>query len=188
VLRSSRDDPRRRSASSRGREHRAGRCVPSRKGDVRDDGVCLAMARAGANETRVDGALRARHRCEEEVRRIEHPGAGRLECGARARGSEDSRAAAQGRTGERTVRGRAHAPAGPGGARIDRRVRARGASQDRGAWAHAVRGALEAPRPGAREPSRARIARGGDALCARSIHFGRMPTTARTHIGGGANS
>src|SRR5947209_9324038 len=43
----------------------------------------------------LDGALRQGHRCGQEVRRVERPGPGRLERGARARGSREGRSAAQ---------------------------------------------------------------------------------------------
>ena len=44
---------------------------------------------AARMDGRVDGTLRPDDRRGEEVRRVEHPGAGRLERGARARGSGD---------------------------------------------------------------------------------------------------
>src|SRR5215216_1852111 len=57
----------------------------------------------------------------QEVRRVEHPGSGRLERGARARGpSGEGRSAAEAGVGKGTVRGRREAPAGVGGAGIDR--------------------------------------------------------------------
>src|SRR5215216_2947043 len=52
---------------------------------------------------------------------LEHPGPGRLERGARARGSSgEGRSAAEAGVGKGTVRGRREAPAGVGGAGIDR--------------------------------------------------------------------
>src|SRR5215510_7092515 len=42
----------------------------------------------------------------EEVRRVEHPGSGRLERGARARRSREGRSAAQAGAGKGTARGR----------------------------------------------------------------------------------
>ena len=61
------------------------------------------------------------------------------------------------------------APAGAGGAGPDRRVRVRGASQARGPRADVVRGAVEAPRPEAREPAGVRLGRGGDAVRAEKV-------------------
>src|SRR6266480_3393514 len=55
-----------------------------------------------------------------EVRRVEHPGAGRLERGARARGSGEGRSEAQAGIGQGAVCGRREAPDGVGGAGIDR--------------------------------------------------------------------
>src|SRR6266853_865714 len=53
-----------------------------------------------------------------EVRRVEHPGPGRLERGACARRSGEGRSAAEAGVGEGTARGRREAPAGVGGAGI----------------------------------------------------------------------
>ena len=76
-------------------------------------------ARTGS-DGRLDGTLRPDDRRGKEVRRVEHPGPGRLERGARARGSGEGRSAAQAGVGQGTVRGRREAPAGVGGAGIDR--------------------------------------------------------------------
>ena len=47
----------------------------------------MAAAGAGGSEARLGGTLRPDDRRGEEVRRVEHPGPGRLERGAPARGS-----------------------------------------------------------------------------------------------------
>ena len=46
----------------------------------------MAAAGADGSEARLDGTLRPDDRRGEEVRRVEHPGPGRLERGTRARG------------------------------------------------------------------------------------------------------
>src|ERR1700716_3101774 len=56
----------------------------------------------------------------EEVRGVEHPGAGRLERGTRAWGSGHGRSATQAGVGQGTVGGGREAPAGVDGAGIDR--------------------------------------------------------------------
>src|SRR5580765_3190753 len=48
----------------------------------------------------MDGTLRPYDRRGEEVRRVEHPGTGRLERGARARESGEGRSAAQAESGQ----------------------------------------------------------------------------------------
>src|SRR5882762_4673697 len=52
----------------------------------------------------MDGTLRPDDQRGKEVRRVEHPGAGRLERGTRARGSGEGRSATQARVGQGTVR------------------------------------------------------------------------------------
>src|SRR5262245_49859035 len=164
VLRSPCVSPGRGHFSSRGRELRPGRCPPLWPGDLRDDGGGVAAGDANGDDARMDGTLRPDDRRGKEVRRVEHRGAGRLERGARARGSGERRPAAQAGAGQGTVRGRGEAPSCVDGAGIDRRVRVRGAPQARGPWADAVRGALEACRLEAREPAGARFGGGGDAV------------------------
>jgi len=66
--------------------------------------------------------------------------------------------------GQGTPHRRREAPAGVGGAGIDRRVRVRGAAQDRGPWADVVHGTVEANRLEAREPAGARFGGSGDAV------------------------
>src|SRR5215210_2707657 len=68
----------------------------------------------------LDGRLRPHDRRGKEVRRVEHIGPRRLERGARARGSWERRSAAQARVGQGTARWRRDAPAGVGGAGVDR--------------------------------------------------------------------
>ncbi len=80
----------------------------------------MASIIADGSDARLDGALRPDDRRGKEVRRVEHLGPGRLERGARARGSRDGRSTAQARVGQGAVRGRREAPAGVGGDRIDR--------------------------------------------------------------------
>src|SRR5688500_13241307 len=76
-------------------------------------------ARTGARPDWME-PFRPDDRRGKEVRRVEHLGPGRLERGARARGSGAGRRAAQAGAGQGTVRGRREAPAGVGGAGIDR--------------------------------------------------------------------
>src|SRR5215211_1569415 len=108
----------------------------------------------------------------EEVRRVEHPGPGRLERGARARRPGKGRRAAQAGAGEGAVRRRRQAPACAGGAGIDRRVRVRGAAQGGGPRADVVRGAVEACRPEARGSAGVRLGGGGDAVRAEKVTLG----------------
>src|SRR5262249_53437143 len=100
----------------------------------------------------------------EEVRRVEHPGPGRLERGAGARGPGEGRSAAQAGVGQGTVRWRREAPAGVGGVGIDRRVRVRRAAQAGGPRADVIRGAIEACRLEARGPAGVRLGGSGDAV------------------------
>jgi len=53
------------------------------------------VAAADANSGLTGWTLRPDDRRGEEVRRVEHPGPGRLECGARARRPREGRSAAQ---------------------------------------------------------------------------------------------
>ena len=80
----------------------------------------MAAAGADGSEARLDGTLdgtlRPDDRRGKEVRRVEHPGPGRLERGARARGSGEGRSAVEAGVRQGTVRGRREAPAGAGGA------------------------------------------------------------------------
>ncbi|MGF6873634.1 hypothetical protein OKW35_003106 [Paraburkholderia sp. MM5477-R1] len=64
--------------------------------------------------------LRPDDRRGKEVRRVKHPGAGRLERRTRARGSGQGSPATQAGVGQGAVRGRREASAGVGGAGIDR--------------------------------------------------------------------
>jgi dihydrofolate reductase len=59
---------------------------------------------------------------------------------------------------------------GVGRARIDRRVRIRGAAHRRGPWADTIRRTIEAYRLEAREPARIQLGRGGDAVSAGQRH------------------
>src|SRR5919107_2230621 len=74
VLRSSCNSGGRRLASSRGREHRAGRCPPLWPGNLRNDGGSVAAAGADGSEAcfdgRLDGTLRPDDRRGKEVRRV----------------------------------------------------------------------------------------------------------------------
>src|ERR687897_790951 len=100
LLRSSCRGRGRSDASVLGREPGAGRCPPLWPGHLRNDGGGVAVdGRAAGLDGRLDGTLRPDDRRGKEVRRVEHPGPGRLERGAR---------------------GRREAPAGVGGAGTDR--------------------------------------------------------------------
>src|ERR1700674_4162438 len=120
VLRASCNLRGRRLTSSRGGKPRPGRCSPLWPGDLRNDGGSVSAAGPDGSEAPWDGTLRPDDRRGKEVRRVEHPGPGRLERGARARGSGEGRSAAQAGVGKGTVRGRREAPAGVGGAGFDR--------------------------------------------------------------------
>src|SRR4030095_14526890 len=95
VLRSSCNSGGRRLASSRGGKPGTGRCSPLWPGDLRNDGGSVSAAGADGSAARLDGTPRPDDRRGKEVRRVEHLGPGRLERGARARGSGEGRSAAQ---------------------------------------------------------------------------------------------
>src|SRR5215813_6426175 len=95
VLRSSCNVPGRRLASSRDREPQSGRRPSFWAGDLRNDGGRVQAAGGDGSEAELDGTLRPGDRRGKEVRRVEHPGPGRLERGARTRESEGGRLAAQ---------------------------------------------------------------------------------------------
>src|SRR3954469_3411924 len=103
MLRPSYGVPGRRLASSRGREHRAGRRASLWPGDLRNDGGGVAGGGAvrdgGWLDGTLDGTLCPHDRRSEEVRRVEHAEPGRLERGARARGPREGRSATQGGAG-----------------------------------------------------------------------------------------
>jgi len=112
----------------------------------------------------VDGTLCADDQRGQEVRRVGHAGAGRLERGVGARGFGHGDSAAQGGVKQGTVRWGCEAPAGAGGVGADRRVRVRRAAPAGGAWADVVRGAVEACRFEAGWPEGVRGRGGGVAV------------------------
>jgi len=71
-----------------------GRCPPLWPGDLRTHGGSIS-ASVDRRNARLDGTLPSHNRRGKEVRRVEHPGPGRLERGAPARGSGNGRSAAE---------------------------------------------------------------------------------------------
>ncbi len=106
--------------SPRHREHSPSRRPAVRPRHLPDDGRSVAARDADHDAARLDRAFRAHHRRGEEVRRVEHAERGRLERGAPERKPERGRTEAQAAAGQGAVHGRREAPAGAGGAGIDR--------------------------------------------------------------------
>src|SRR5262249_62398555 len=138
-----------------------------RAGELGNDGGWVGAGSTDGSEAcldaGLDGTVRPDDRRGEEVRRVEHPGPGRLERGAGARGPGEGRSAAQAGVGQGTVRGRRETPAGVGGAGIGGRVRVRRAAQAGGPRADVIRGAIEACRLEARGTAGVRLRGGGNA-------------------------
>ena len=95
--------------------------------------------------------------------------------GSRARGPGQGCGAAEAGVGQGVVAGRRDAPTGVDGAGIDRRVRARSASQACGPRAGVVRGTLEACRLEACEPVGVQLGGGGGTVRAEEVDIGVTP-------------